>query len=160
HHGRARHLAEGADMRQAGRAVARLEQDTLRKALLFIARHDLARLLEGPGAALFGRSDEFGREIGGYRKAHDSRSCKGRAGKARRHMGDLSCWCTGNRVRVNTNHAGTAMNRKIDAAHEALIHLMIVAAAADSDMTDAELRRIGDLVRTLPVFDGFDDERL
>lgn len=72
--------------------------------------------------------------------------------------GDLRCWCTGNRVRVNTNHAVTAMN--INASHEALIHLMIVTAAADSDMTDAELRRIGDLVRTLPIFDGFDEERL
>src|SRR5690606_25293520 len=41
-----------------------------------------------------------------------------------------------------------------------LIHLMIVTAAADSDITDAELRRIGDLVRGLPVFSGFDDDRL
>ncbi len=47
-----------------------------------------------------------------------------------------------------------------DSVHEALIHLMIVTAAADSDITDAELRRIGDLVRGLPVFSGFDDDRL
>lgn len=43
-------------------------------------------------------------------------------------------------------------------AQEALIHLMVVMSAADRDMTDAELRRMGNLVRALPVFDGFDEE--
>jgi len=40
-------------------------------------------------------------------------------------------------------------------AHEALIYLMVVTSAADSDMTDAELARIGDVVRTWPVFEDF-----
>lgn len=44
--------------------------------------------------------------------------------------------------------------------HSALIYLMVIASAADRNMTDAELRRIGDLTRTLPAFEGFDEERL
>ena len=40
-------------------------------------------------------------------------------------------------------------------AHEALIYLMVVTSAADSDMTDVELARIGDVVRTWPVFEDF-----
>jgi len=42
----------------------------------------------------------------------------------------------------------------------ALIYVMVTVSAADSDMTDAELRAIGDLVRSLPVFHGFDEENL
>lgn len=44
-------------------------------------------------------------------------------------------------------------------AHEALIYLMVVMSAADRDMTDAELARIGGAIRTLPVFKGFDENR-
>ena len=42
----------------------------------------------------------------------------------------------------------------------ALIYAMVMASAADSDMTDAELARIGDIVSHLPIFGGFDPERL
>ena len=53
HHRGARHLAEGADMRQAGRAVAGLENHfVLRPALE--PRDDLARLLERPGVRVLG----------------------------------------------------------------------------------------------------------
>ena len=45
-------------------------------------------------------------------------------------------------------------------AHDALIHLMILAASADSDMTQAELSRIQGLIERLPVFEGFDGTRL
>jgi tellurite resistance protein len=45
-------------------------------------------------------------------------------------------------------------------AHDALIHLMIVAATSDSAMTEKELRRIQVLIDRLPVFDGFDKNRL
>lgn len=45
-------------------------------------------------------------------------------------------------------------------AHEALIYLMVVTSAADRDMTDVELARIGNVVRAWPIFEGFDDERL
>lgn len=44
--------------------------------------------------------------------------------------------------------------------HEALVFAMVTMSAVDRTMTDAELRRIGDIVRTVPVFRDFDDERL
>jgi tellurite resistance protein len=44
--------------------------------------------------------------------------------------------------------------------HEALIYIMVVMSAADRDMTDEELVRIGNIVRTWPVFVDFDEERL
>ncbi len=46
------------------------------------------------------------------------------------------------------------------AAHDALIHLMIVAASSDSAMTEKELSRIQALIGRLPVFEGFDKSRL
>ncbi|WP_240232196.1 tellurite resistance TerB family protein [Devosia lacusdianchii] len=47
-----------------------------------------------------------------------------------------------------------------NAAHDALIHLMILAASSDSAMTDKELVRIQTLIGRLPVFEGFDKARL
>ncbi len=44
--------------------------------------------------------------------------------------------------------------------HSALIYTMVLASAADSDMTDAELNVIGDIVGHLPIFSGFDEETL
>lgn len=44
--------------------------------------------------------------------------------------------------------------------HEALIYLMVIASASDRDMSDPELGRIGQVVRTWPVFEDFDSERL
>ncbi len=45
-------------------------------------------------------------------------------------------------------------------AHDALIHLMILAASSDSAMTEKELVRIQALIGRLPVFEGFDTNRL
>lgn len=42
----------------------------------------------------------------------------------------------------------------------ALIYLMVTTSAADADMTDRELMTMGDIVRMLPVFRGFDPEQL
>ncbi len=42
----------------------------------------------------------------------------------------------------------------------ALIYVMVISSAADSDMTDRELETIGDTVKMLPVFQGFDMEKL
>lgn len=39
---------------------------------------------------------------------------------------------------------------------EALVYLMVIMSASDRDMGDDELARIGAIVRTLPVFRGFD----
>jgi tellurite resistance protein len=44
--------------------------------------------------------------------------------------------------------------------HRALIYTMVIVSAADSDMPDAELRIIGDIVGDLPVFGDFDRSEL
>lgn len=44
--------------------------------------------------------------------------------------------------------------------YDALIYIMVMASAVDSAMSDSELSRIGYITRSLPVFDGFDAERL
>ena len=44
--------------------------------------------------------------------------------------------------------------------HDALIYAMVTLSAADRTMTDRELKTIGDIVQTLPVFQDFDRENL
>ena len=44
--------------------------------------------------------------------------------------------------------------------HRALIYTMVIVSAADSDMPDAELRVIGDIVEDLPIFRDFDRREL
>jgi tellurite resistance protein len=44
--------------------------------------------------------------------------------------------------------------------HEALIYAMVTLSAADRAMTDRELMKIGDIVKTVPIFADFDPERL
>jgi len=44
--------------------------------------------------------------------------------------------------------------------HDALIYLMIISAWSDTAMSEEELRRIEDQIVRLPVFAGFDTERL
>lgn len=44
--------------------------------------------------------------------------------------------------------------------HQALIYSMVTMSAVDARIGDRELRRIGQIVQTLPVFKGFDAERL
>lgn len=44
--------------------------------------------------------------------------------------------------------------------HGALVYVMVLMSAADADMTDDELRVMGDIVRFLRVFRNFDDGRL
>ena len=51
------------------------------------------------------------------------------------------------------------MQRPID-HHTALIFTMVLVSAAEGEMTDAELETIGRQVRYLPVFEGFDRDRL
>jgi tellurite resistance protein len=54
------------------------------------------------------------------------------------------------------------MHKPADAVspHEALIYAMVTLAAADRAMTDDELMKIGEIVKTLPIFRDFDGERL
>ncbi|MBI4185217.1 MAG: tellurite resistance TerB family protein [Proteobacteria bacterium] len=44
--------------------------------------------------------------------------------------------------------------------HAALVYVMVLTSAADRDMTDAELRTIGEIVRYLPIFKGYDSKLL
>lgn len=44
--------------------------------------------------------------------------------------------------------------------HAALIYVMVVVSAADGTMSENELRTVGDLTKHLPVFHGFDEQRL
>jgi tellurite resistance protein len=44
--------------------------------------------------------------------------------------------------------------------HSALIYTMVLASAADTAMTDAELRTIGDIVTHLPIFADYDNKHL
>lgn len=44
--------------------------------------------------------------------------------------------------------------------HAALIYIMVVASAADASMSDAELHVIGNLVRSLPAFRGFQQDKI
>ena len=44
--------------------------------------------------------------------------------------------------------------------HAALIYTMVLVSAADREMTDAELRTIGEIVNYLPVFKDFDGNNL
>lgn len=43
---------------------------------------------------------------------------------------------------------------------EALVYVMVAVSAVDRSMTDNELAKIGSLVRTMPVFAGYRDDRL
>ena len=40
--------------------------------------------------------------------------------------------------------------------HAALIYTMVIVSAADGDMDDSEMKAIGETVRRLPAFKGFD----
>ena len=52
------------------------------------------------------------------------------------------------------------MNSSTLNPHSALIYVMVVVSAADGRMSDAELHAIGDLVRSLPAFRGFRDDKI
>jgi tellurite resistance protein len=44
--------------------------------------------------------------------------------------------------------------------HAALIYTMVIVSAADGDMDDNEMKAIGETVRRLPAFKGFDENDL
>ena len=48
----------------------------------------------------------------------------------------------------------------VQTKHQVLIYVMVLISAANRDMTDRELFTIGEIVKTLPVFDGLDIEKL
>ncbi|HEX3665956.1 MAG TPA: tellurite resistance TerB family protein [Rhizomicrobium sp.] len=44
--------------------------------------------------------------------------------------------------------------------HSALIYVMVIVSAADGVMSDRELRTIGDMTKTLPIFRDFEEHYL
>jgi len=44
--------------------------------------------------------------------------------------------------------------------HDALIHIMVTMSAADRTMSDRELAKIGTIIKSLPVFVDFDEQRM
>ena len=51
------------------------------------------------------------------------------------------------------------MHKELD-HHSALIHTMVLVSAAEGRMSDLELQAMGRIVRHLPVFAGFDPDRI
>ncbi|MHA7774012.1 tellurite resistance TerB family protein [Roseibium sp. M-1] len=51
------------------------------------------------------------------------------------------------------------MNEPIS-VQEALIYVMVIVSASDNQMTDKELATIGDMIKMLPVFHGYDSNRI
>jgi len=45
-------------------------------------------------------------------------------------------------------------------ANSALVYTMVIVSASDSDMPDSELKVIGNIVRTFPAFDNYDEENI
>ena len=45
-------------------------------------------------------------------------------------------------------------------AHTALVHLMVMVSASDSEMSDSELKTMGGIVSTMPIFQDYDSEKL
>lgn len=43
---------------------------------------------------------------------------------------------------------------------DTIIYVMVSISAVDRSMSDEEMLRIGNIVKTLPVFDGYDSDRL
>ena len=52
------------------------------------------------------------------------------------------------------------MNDDLLNPHSALVYIMVLVSAADNKMTLRELKQIGEQVRNLPIFQGFDEEEL
>ena len=52
------------------------------------------------------------------------------------------------------------MNDDLLNPHSALVYIMVLVSAADNKMTLQELKQIGEQVRNLPIFQGFDEEEL
>ena len=75
HHRGARDLAEGADMRQAGRSISGLENNLFLGALLQ-SRDDLASFLERPCVRLLGDLAQGARRILDLSRRHDHLACR------------------------------------------------------------------------------------
>lgn len=52
------------------------------------------------------------------------------------------------------------MTESTISTESALVYLMVLVSASDSEMTDVEIQQVGQIARTLPVFANYDVERL
>ncbi|MBI1238677.1 MAG: Tellurite resistance protein TerB [Alphaproteobacteria bacterium] len=50
--------------------------------------------------------------------------------------------------------------RSVLSSSSALIYVMVITSASDAEMSDRELHAIGEIVKTLPAFSGFDPNNL
>ena len=50
--------------------------------------------------------------------------------------------------------------RSVLSSQAALIYVMVIVSASDAEMSDRELHTIGEAVKTLPAFEGFEPEGL
>lgn len=48
----------------------------------------------------------------------------------------------------------------LHATQDALVYVMVVMSAVDRSMSDDEMKRIGNIIETLPVFRGYGEDRL
>lgn len=44
--------------------------------------------------------------------------------------------------------------------HQTLVHVMVTMSAADTTMTDNEFSKIGNIIQSLPIFKGYDEDQL
>ncbi len=52
------------------------------------------------------------------------------------------------------------MTQSTISAQTALVYLMVIVSASDRDMTDSELKRMGEIIATLPIFNGYNPDKL
>jgi tellurite resistance protein len=65
-----------------------------------------------------------------------------------------------NALTVTTQVNQMKDRREMIESQTALLYIMVMMSAADSEMSDREIARIGEMVRQLPVFQGFDTDQM
>ncbi|MCB1448699.1 MAG: tellurite resistance TerB family protein, partial [Nitratireductor sp.] len=74
----------------------------------------------------------------------------------------FSCYNPERKARENTPDKRPRKNDQMakPSPHDALIHIMVTMSAADRSMTDSELAKMGNIIKTLPVFEGYATDNL
>jgi hypothetical protein len=145
-------------MRQARRAVAGLEQHSLREPGLGIPFDDLLRLFERPGFALLAAASSSGLRSITFESVISNNPAafpafRGRTAMLYAGCADASTASAFSLPRQSSlpqgaDHSRGAFCMPNPTVHEALIYLMVVASASDRDMSDPELGLIGKVVRS------------
>ena len=153
HHAGAGDLAEGSDMRQAGRAITGLEQNiALFRRALFEPFEQLSRLFKRPG-------------FGAHRKFAQIRHCLFQFRTTdfvhsllllRRRVNNLS-------ADINEGHTDMSQsdtNASPWSAQDALVAMMVAVSIADQNIKTVELLSIERIVNHLPIFTDYDADHL